>query len=110
VDVAGGAIVGGIAGVVVVHSTGMAIRYKRRGRIARKEAAAAAAAADAEKEAAAGGAVALATGPAPSAATPVAATPVAATPVAATQTDTAAQAEALAGTGVDDQDNVEPRA
>jgi hydrogenase small subunit len=44
VDTIGLAMVGGIAGVVAVHATGMSVRFKRRARAARAEAAAAAAA------------------------------------------------------------------
>jgi hydrogenase small subunit len=45
VDTIGLAMVGGIAGVVAVHATGMSMRFKRRARIAAAEAAAAEAAA-----------------------------------------------------------------
>jgi hydrogenase small subunit len=43
VDALGLAMVGGVAGVVAVHATGMSMRFKRRARIARAEAEAAAA-------------------------------------------------------------------
>jgi hydrogenase small subunit len=48
-DKVGAVLIGGMAGVIVVHGTGMTMRFKRRSRIAAKEAAAAAAGqADAE--------------------------------------------------------------
>jgi hypothetical protein len=68
VDTLGLAMVGGVAGVVAVHATGMSMRFKRRARIARAEAeAAASGSAPADDPAAVGDAGSTGTSPEPEA-------------------------------------------